>query len=118
MKKYTKIAYTFLILIVLLSGFFIYKVSGQNKSDELIKEKALSEIHHLDEEFHGLFNQLNKISFDKYKISSSEIKEQETQGSSQSSSGSSQGSSGGQSSGNAQGSSSGGRRTKPKFARK
>ena len=77
MKKYTKIAYIALILIVLLSGFFIYKVSGQNKSNENIKEKTLSEIKHLENEFQNLFNQFNNISFENYKITSTEIKKEE-----------------------------------------
>ena len=77
MKKYTKIAYIVLILIVLLSGFFIYKVSGRNSSSEKSKEKTLAEVKHLESEFQNLFNQLNNISFENYKISSSEIKKEE-----------------------------------------
>ena len=86
MKKYTKIAYVALILIVLLSGFFIYKVSGQNKSNENLKEKTLSEIKHLENEFQNLFNQFNNISFENYKISSTEIKKEENENQSSSSS--------------------------------
>lgn len=85
MKKYTKIAYIALILIVLLSGFFIYKVSGQNKSNENLKEKTLSEIKHLENEFQNLFNQFNNISFENYKISSTEIKKEENENQSSSS---------------------------------
>ena len=77
LKKYTKIAYILLVLIVFLSGFFIYKVSGQNKSNENIKEKTISEIKHLENEFQNLFNQFNNISFENYKITSTEIKKEE-----------------------------------------
>ena len=77
MKKYTKIAYIVLVLIVFLSGFFIYKVSGKNSSNEKSEGKTLAEVKHLESEFQNLFNQLNNISFDKYKISSSEIKKEE-----------------------------------------
>ena len=77
MKKYTKIAYIALILIVLLSGFFIYKVSGKNKSNERLEEKTLAEVKHLENEFQNLFNQFNNISFENYKISSTEIKKEE-----------------------------------------
>lgn len=77
MKKYTKIAYIVLILIIFLSGFFIYKVSGKNSSNESIKEKTLSEVKHLESEIQNLFNQLNSISFENYKISSTEIKQEE-----------------------------------------
>ena len=77
MKKYTKIAYIVLVLIVFLSGFFIYKVSGKNSSNEKSEGKTLAEVKHLESEFQNLFNQLNNISFEKYKISSSEIKKEE-----------------------------------------
>lgn len=86
MKKYTKIAYIVLILIVLLSGFFIYKVSGRNSSSEKSKEKTLAEVKHLESEFQNLFNQLNNISFENYKISSSEIKKEENESQSSSTS--------------------------------
>lgn len=86
MKKYTKIMYITLILIVLLSGFFIYKVSGKNNSsNEKIGEKTLSDVKHLESEFQNLFNQLNNISFENYKISSSEIKKEENENQSSSS---------------------------------
>lgn len=86
MKKYTKIAYIALILIILLSGFFIYKVSGKNSSDKNIGEKALAEVKRLESEFQNLFNQLNNISFENYKISSSEIKKEDNESQSSSSS--------------------------------
>lgn len=86
MKKYTKIAYMALILIVFLSGFFIYKVSGKNKSNKNLEEKTLSEVKHLENEFQNLFNQLNNISFENYKISSTEIKKEESENQSSSSS--------------------------------
>lgn len=79
MEKYTKIAYIVLILIILLSGFFIYKVAGKNSSNENLEEKTLSEIKHLENEFQNLFNQLNNISFENYKISSSEIKQEKNE---------------------------------------
>lgn len=86
MKKYTKIAYIALILIVLLSGFFIYKVSGKNKSNESLEEKTLSEVKHLENEFQNLFNQFNNISFENYKISSTEIKKEDDENQSSNSS--------------------------------
>lgn len=79
MKKYTKIAYIILILIIFLSGFFIYKVFGKNGSNENIEEKTLAEVKHLESEFQNLFNQLNNISFENYKISSSEIEKEENE---------------------------------------
>lgn len=79
MRKYTKIAYIVLILIIFLLGFFIYKVSGKNSSNESIKEKALVEVKHLESEIQNLFNQLNNINFENYKISSTEIKQEENE---------------------------------------
>lgn len=77
MKKYTIISYISLILIVLLFGFFVYKVSGKNNSDENVKNKTLSEVKYLESKFLNLFNQLNNISFENYTISSSEIKKED-----------------------------------------
>lgn len=94
MKKYAKIAYIVLILTVLSSGFFIYKVSGKNNTDEDVKNKTLSEIKHLEGEFQDLFNQLNNIKFENYTISSSEIKKEESNNKTSSSSGSSSSSGG------------------------
>lgn len=100
MKKYTKIAYIILIGIVILSGFFIYKVSGKNNSTEDTKSKALADVKQLEGKFVDLFNQLNNITFDNYKISVSEIKESQTENKT-----SDKASSGGGSSNNSQGSS-------------
>lgn len=106
MKKYNKIAYIVLILISLLSGIFVYKVSGKNSPSEDLEEKTLSEVKHLESQFQSLFNQLNNISFDKYKVSSSEIeqKENKNQSSESSSSPSTNGGSSSEKSGNSEGS--------------
>lgn len=88
MKKYSKIAYSFLILIVLVSGFIVYKTLNKNESEQVKKSKAFEEVKHLESKFVDLFNQMNNISFENYKISSSDIKgkksEKETQLSGQS----------------------------------
>ena len=65
MKKYTKFAYIILIVIVLASVFFVFKIVKKDNSNENIEEKILSEIKHLESEFQDLFNQLDNISFDK-----------------------------------------------------
>lgn len=85
MRKYTKIAYVAVILLIILIGFFMYKVSGKNEKNEDIKSKTLSEIKYIESKFLNLFNQINNINFDKYKISASEIKESEQKQSSNSS---------------------------------
>ena len=96
LKKYSKIAYIVLILIIFLSGFFIYKVSGKDSSSEDSKAKTLSDVKHLENKFQNLFNNLNNISFENYKISATEIKEE---ASSSQSSGTSSKTSGGNSEG-------------------
>lgn len=89
MKKYAQIAYIVLILLFLSSGFFIYKVSGKNNTDEDVKSKTLSEIKRLEGEFQDLFNKLNNIEFERYTISSTEIKDEESNNKKSSSSSSS-----------------------------
>lgn len=79
MKKYAKITYIIIVLMILLFGFFIYKVFGKNTSDQDVKSKALSEINYIESKFLNLFNQVNNISFDNYKISSTEIKKEESE---------------------------------------
>lgn len=104
MKKYKKIAYIVLLLLVLISGFFIYKVLGKNNSNEDINTKSLAEVKFLENKFLGLFNQINNISFENYKLSSREIKEEgkESQGSNSSKSAESNESGGSNTSGNSQ----------------
>ena len=89
MKKYNKIAYLSLILIILLSGFFIYKVSGKNGANDDINSKALSDVKQIERQFVDLFNQLNNITFENYKVSGTKIEENKTSNSSSSSSSSS-----------------------------
>ena len=107
LKKYSKIAYISILIIALIFGFFIYKVSGKNGTKEDIKTKSLSEIKYLESKFTTLFNEVNNINFDDYKIIvKEEDKEQssntqasgnsESSGSSGESSGGSQESSGSQ----------------------
>lgn len=79
MKKYTKIAYIVLILIILVFGFSMYKVSGKNNTNEETKEKTLSEIEYLENELINLFNEVNNIKFENYTISATEINERKTQ---------------------------------------
>lgn len=107
MKIYNKIAYIIIILVAVALGFSVYKVYGKNGENEDIKNKSLSEIKYLESKFLNLFNQLNNISFENYRISSSEAKNQESQKQSSNSSESSSGNSGGQ--GNSGGSESSGK---------
>lgn len=80
MRKYSKVLYLviFIILIIAL-GFLFYKVSGVNKSNEKDnqKNKVFSEIKYLESKFVELFNDVNDINFDNYKISSSSSQKDE-----------------------------------------
>ena len=51
MKKYARIAYIFIILLILLSIFLVYKVSGKDESQDKIQEKSLSSIKYFDKKF-------------------------------------------------------------------
>lgn len=96
MKIYNKIAYIIIILVAIALGFSVYKVYGKNGENEDIKNKSLSEIKYLESKFLNLFNQLNNVSFENYRISTSDIKNQESQKQSSNSSESSSGNSSGQ----------------------
>lgn len=102
MKKYSKIAYIILILIILISGFVVYKVVNKKEPEQAKKSKALADVKHLESKFVDLFNQMNNISFDNYKISSTDIKGKKSEKETQTSGGS-----GGQSGGGEQSGSSG-----------
>lgn len=79
MKKYAKIAYIIVIIIVLAVGIFTYKVFSKDGTDENIKSKSLAEVKYLENKFLNLFNEVNNISFENYKISSTEIKQEENE---------------------------------------
>ena len=111
MKKSKSIVILILAIIILFAIVFAsYKViASQNDGSEVAKEKAKSEIKYLEGKVVELFNDMNGIQFENYKLSVTEIKEtnQTSQSSSSSSSGSSSGSQGGDSSGGGEGSGSG-----------
>ncbi len=102
MKKYTKIAYIVLILIIFICGFCIYKVSAKNNSEEEIKEKILEKINYLENKFIDLFNAVNNIKFENYTISATNIEEQNNKKQSTSGSKSNSGSQEAQSDGQSQ----------------
>ena len=75
MDIYKIYAYIFLaIFIILFSVFGIVKVTQANtNNNEKYVRKVISEIKYLDINFVKLFNQMNNIEFDNYKISINEI---------------------------------------------
>lgn len=74
-KKYKIRAYIFLaIFLILVIGFGIYNVMATSKNNDKNKlsEKTENEIKYLDENLIKIFNQMNNIQFENYKISNTE----------------------------------------------
>lgn len=91
MKKGRKWIYLLVAVFVLIAvGFGTYKViAGQKNGEDNAKEKAQSEIDYLEGKIVELFNNMNGIEFENYKLSVTEIKGEETKSSKGSSSDSS-----------------------------
>ena len=71
-KKYKIRAYIFLaIFLILVIGFGIYNVMATSKNNDKNKlsEKTENEIKYLDENLIKIFNQMNNIKYESYKIS-------------------------------------------------
>lgn len=99
MKKFKKIVFLFLILVIVILSFTIYSSVANDKADD-IKDKTLSEIKYFESKLINIFNSLNNIEFENYKISIEDISSKskdssESSSGAGSSSGSSEGSSGG-----------------------
>lgn len=85
MKKFKKISYIILVFIIIVLSFMIY--SSIAKDSEIdIKDKTFSEIQYFESKLTYMFNSLNNIEFENYKISVEDISEKSKK-SSQSSSG-------------------------------
>ena len=112
MKKYSKLAYILLVLIVVICGFFIYRVfakDGENSED--VKGKAFSDVKFIESTFLSLFNDMNNIDFENYKliVTEAENKDESSGANSESGNSGDSGSSGESgSSGNSEGGSGGG----------
>ena len=82
MKKYKIIGYIFLIIFfILVISFVTYRVISANTDNNKnkIKEKAESEERYLDENLIKIFNQMNNIQFENYKISISKVNTSNTE---------------------------------------
>ena len=75
MKKYRKIAYLFLIVIIIVLSIALY-VNISKGSEGKEEERKTSEINFLEEKLVNLFNEMNNIQTRNYSISVSEISEQ------------------------------------------
>lgn len=72
MKKIKKFTFLFLILIIAILSFTIYSSVANDKTSD-IKEKTLSEIKYFESKIINIFNSLNNIEFENYKISTEDI---------------------------------------------
>lgn len=85
MKKFKKIGYIFIIIIAIVLAFSIYKsIAKDSKTD--IKDKTFSEIKYFESKILYMFNALNNIEFENYKISIEDISEKSKKSSKSSSS--------------------------------
>ena len=75
MKKYRKIAYLVLIVIIIVLSIALY-VNISKGSEGKEEERKTSEINFLEEKLVNLFNEMNNIQTRNYSISVSEISEQ------------------------------------------
>ena len=98
MKKYQKIAYIFLVIFVLSIAFILFKSYADSNKNEDEKEKTETEIQRIELSFVNMFNELNNIKFENYRINTSQINKEDLKDNSSSSASESTPSSGGSSS--------------------
>ena len=75
MKRYRKIAYIFLILIIIVLSFTVYATVSRDP-DKIEKEKRISEFEYLENELVDIFNELNNIQLSNYNVSVNNITSQ------------------------------------------
>ena len=73
MKNYKILSFICLLVILIIAGVTIYKSYANKNEDINIKTKTKAEIEHLDSTLLNLFNELNNIQFENYKISTNKI---------------------------------------------
>ena len=74
MKKYKKILYVFLIVVISSLAVLLYSTISKGNSVE-DKEKTLAEVEYLEKKIVTLLNELNNIESRNYNLSVSEISE-------------------------------------------
>lgn len=79
MKKLNKIMYMILILIIIGMGFTVYTVVSKENGDD-VKIKAFSQVKNTETRLINLFNTMNNIQYENYKISISNIKQEDMSG--------------------------------------
>ena len=98
MKKYQKIAYIFLVIFILSIAFILFKSYADSNKNEDEKEKTETEIQRIELSFVNMFNELNNIKFENYRINTSQINKEDLKDNSSSSASETTPSSGGSSS--------------------
>ena len=98
MKKYQRIAYIFLVIFILSIAFILFKSYADSNKNEDEKEKTETEIQRIELSFVNMFNELNNIKFENYRINTSQINKEDLKDNSSSSASESTPSSGGSSS--------------------
>ena len=77
MKKFKRIAYIILIIIVAVLSLTIYTNASKDEG-ETQKEKVFAEIKFVENKLMNLLNNMNNIKFDNYNIVTTEISKQQT----------------------------------------
>jgi len=98
LKKYQKIAYIFLVIFVLSIVFILFKSYADINKNEDEKEKTETEIQRIELSFVNMFNELNNIKFENYRINTTQINKEDLKDNSSSSASETTPSSGGSSS--------------------
>lgn len=83
MKKTSKIWYIILIIIgVFIIGFGIYytvaKSKDKNTEEQDLNAKVSSELEYIEEKFVNLFNKMNNIEYENYKITVKDVEKSES----------------------------------------
>lgn len=86
MKKYKKIVYLFLLVVIMVLAVLLYSNIKSNAYQKTAKEKGVAEVEYLENKFVTLFNEMNNIDTRNYSISVSEISNQSKEEKNQSSS--------------------------------
>ena len=74
MKKYKRIAYSILVLIIFILVFTIYKVYSKTNEPD-VNDKTFAELKKIENDFQNLFNELYNVKLDNYAFYTSQIEE-------------------------------------------
>lgn len=83
MKKYKKIAYIILFLLICVFGVFIYLDASNKNKEEDIHKKTYTEVIYLESKLVDLFNTMNNIEIRNYNISVGKISKKSEESQSQ-----------------------------------